>query len=242
MSSYWSKYWEGRMHGEHHYQTEHWFQKCAQEHMFHIGKQAGKQRVLVDIGCGAAELTVYYAPFFEKIYGVDFSSSMLQAAQKRIDKFNIRNIELVEVDACNYADKIEKADVIISTQVAQYLTYEQISKHLDESLKILNPKGSIFIFWLIDPKIEWLWGIGYLSEPKVRFHKLAFMLLLRELITVYRKIKGLPGTSHIGYSHRKERIKEICELKNLRVEFCNALYFEYRYNALINLKHPARLS
>jgi len=236
MSDYWRNKFEGRTEGGHRYRSEQWFKKSVQEHLFHIGEQANRQNVLVDIGCGAAELTVYYAPFFKKIYGFDFSSSMLQAAQKRVDSFNIDNIELIQGDACDFAEKIKTADIIISTQVVQFLSYEQLGRHLDESLKILNPKGSIFIFWIIDPKTEWLWDIGYLSDNKIGLPQLILRLLFRQKQIISRKLQRKPGTTELGYSHAKEKIKAICSSKNLEVEFSNALYLEYRYNASIKRK------
>jgi cyclopropane-fatty-acyl-phospholipid synthase len=238
--SYWAKYWEGKSDGDHRFRAEGWFEKCARESLFHItshSKTVGKQGVLIDVGCGAGELLVYYAPFFEKIYGLDFSSSMLQAAEGRIDRFNISNIELVEADACDLAGITEKVDAIISTGVAQYLTYKQISKHLDECLKILSPEGVICIFWLIDPKTNWLWQEGYFSERRAKFPKFVYRFFRYQLRIYYRKMKRLPDTSYLGYSHRKDRIKAICESKNLEVEFCNTLYYEYRYNALIKRRN-----
>jgi cyclopropane fatty-acyl-phospholipid synthase-like methyltransferase len=236
MNPYWQKYWEERTSAGHRFNTEDWFNKCTQEHLFHMGKHENKQNVLVDVGCGAADLTVYYAPFFKKIYAIDPSSSMLKAAQRRIDSLNIDNIELIQGNACDFANKIKIADTIISTQVAQFLTYEQINQHLDECLKILNQKGSIFIFWIIDPKTEWLWNIGYFSEMESRLPQLIFRLLFREYKIAKRKMNRLPGSSIMGYSHAKERVKTLCETKKLEVEFCNTLYFSYRYNVRIRRK------
>jgi len=236
VSSYWERYWEGKTDGEHRYRTEDWFEKYARELLFHITsrrEKQGRQGVLIDIGCGAAELTVYYEPFFDKIYGVDFSSSMLQAAQGRVDEFGSRSIQLVHGDAIDFAGKISTADVIISTEVAQYLSEEQICRHLNESLKILNPKGLIIISGIIDPKKYSLWKIGYFREPKTPLLKLVSRLLFSQLTITRRKMLQRP-TSNMGYSHQQETITAICESKHLEVEFVNTLYFEYRYNALIS--------
>jgi len=235
MSSHWSRYWEGKTHGEHRYRTEDWLEKYAREQLFHItsyGAKPCEQSILVDIGCGAAELTVYYEPFFAKIYAVDSSSSMLETAQRRLDKFASKKIQLVQSDALYFAEKIDIADVIISNELAQYLTKEQISKHLNECLKVLNPKGIIIVSLIIDPDKYWLWQIGYLRESRIPLLKFIPMLLLNQVRKVYKRImQQIP--SDMGYSHRKEAIKEICTSKNLDVEFVNTLYSEYRYTALI---------
>ena len=66
----------------------------AREKLFHL--DGG--RTLLDFGCGAAELLTYYAPEYEQLVGVDFSESMLKEANKRIEKNNYKNIDLILAD------------------------------------------------------------------------------------------------------------------------------------------------
>jgi ubiquinone/menaquinone biosynthesis C-methylase UbiE len=49
---------------------------------------------VVDAGCGNAEILVELAPSFLTMYGVDYSTSMLEKAKKRISGKGITNVQL----------------------------------------------------------------------------------------------------------------------------------------------------
>src|SRR5271169_2763203 len=92
------QYWATKTDALHRYSTEDWLQKYASEllAMLPLGG------TLLDIGCGACEVTTYLASKFERVYAVDFSDSMLAAARQRLERREIKNIQLLNGTAQNF--------------------------------------------------------------------------------------------------------------------------------------------
>jgi SAM-dependent methyltransferase len=57
---------------------------------------AGKDKNLLDIGCGTAFKLIPLAPYFQEIIGLDPSQSMLEAANKIVRDNNLSNIKITE--------------------------------------------------------------------------------------------------------------------------------------------------
>lgn len=91
---FWAEYFSTKKTGGHKYSTEEFLSKEASEMLFHLG--GGK--TLLDFGCAAGELLIYNVPNYERVVGVDFSSSMLHEAEKRINQQNYKNVDLILAD------------------------------------------------------------------------------------------------------------------------------------------------
>ncbi|MGD9776671.1 MAG: class I SAM-dependent methyltransferase, partial [Methanosarcina sp.] len=76
----WEEFFANKKSGGHRSSAEEFISKEAREKLYHL--DGGK--TLLDFGCGAGELLVYYSLEYEKLVGADFSASMLEEAGKRI--------------------------------------------------------------------------------------------------------------------------------------------------------------
>src|SRR5437868_1162393 len=85
------KYWSDKTDAKHRYSTEKWLQIYSSE-LLALLPQGG---TLLDVGCGACQITTYLAPAFERVYAIDFSDSMLETARQRIKNLQITNISLL---------------------------------------------------------------------------------------------------------------------------------------------------
>src|ERR1035437_2353187 len=75
---------------------------------------SGKDKIVLDAGCGDGRFTVQIAPYFKKVIGNDTSDLMLKAAIKLQDEKGIKNVEFIE-KATNDLDYPEEYfDVIYS--------------------------------------------------------------------------------------------------------------------------------
>ena len=79
---------------------------------------------LLDVGCGACQLTTYLAPEFDQVYGVDFSETMLLTARQRIERRGLTNVWVLSGTAQKFPEVINNANVILSYQLVQYLTLQ----------------------------------------------------------------------------------------------------------------------
>src|SRR5665647_3613459 len=90
----WAGYFSNMKNGGHRYSTEEFLSKEAKEKLLHLDGGTS----LLDFGCGAGELLIYYAPNYEMVVGADFSSSMLDEARKKIMAKNYENVCLIKAD------------------------------------------------------------------------------------------------------------------------------------------------
>jgi cyclopropane fatty-acyl-phospholipid synthase-like methyltransferase len=104
-------------------------------------------RDVLDIGCGIGRLEVALSPRVRSIHGVDVSSEMINAAQRRTSGF--RNVDLLKGtgrDLRAYADGT--FDTIVSVDTFPYLNQSGASlveKYFAECARVLKPEGDLVI-------------------------------------------------------------------------------------------------
>jgi cyclopropane fatty-acyl-phospholipid synthase-like methyltransferase len=157
----WEEYFSDKKTGGHRFSTEEFLAKEANEKLFHLN--GGK--TLLDFGCGAGELLVYYIPEYEKVVGADFSRSMLSEAERKILERKYGDVDLILADDRTVWNELnQKFDRITATEVVQYFTPEQLEDFIINASEYLNKDGKIVFFDIIDPKLYCLWKIGWFSQ------------------------------------------------------------------------------
>lgn len=225
----WEEFFANKKHGGHRYSTEEFLCKEAREKLFHLNR--GK--TLLDFGCGAGELLVYYAPEYEKLVGADFSASMLEEADKRIRERKYENINLILADDKTVWEKLDSSfDRITAAGVIQYLTDEEVDNFISNASKHLNKGGKIVLFDILNPHLYPLWKIGLFSRDvgcwKI-FRKIGFEA--RTIISA--KLKNRPKDI-LGYTHNPYTIEKIANKHGFKIEFIQSMYYEYKYHAIIS--------
>lgn len=224
----WEKYFSDKKKGGHRFSTEEFLAKEANEKLFHLNGG----NTLLDFGCGAGELLIYYVPNYEKVIGVDFSRSMLVEAEKKILHHKYKNVDLILADDKTVWEKLNlKFDQITTTGVVQYLTPEQLEEFILNASMYLNEGGKITFFDIIDPRLYSLWKIGWFSQ-KSMFRNMftsAFNSCVKRVLAF---LKGQPGDI-VGNSHSPQIIEEMARKNGFQVEFARSMYYEYRYHAII---------
>lgn len=225
----WEEFFANKKHGGHRYSTEEFLCKEAREKLFHLNR--GK--TLLDFGCGAGELLVYYAPEYEKLVGADFSASMLEEADKRIRERKYENINLILADDKTVWEKLDSSfDRITAAGVIQYLTDEEVDDFISNASKHLNKGGKIVLFDILNPHLYPLWKIGLFSRDvgcwKI-FRKIGFEA--RTIISA--KLKNRPKDI-LGYTHNPYTIEKIANKHGFKIEFVQSMYYEYKYHAIIS--------
>lgn len=225
----WQEYFSDKKKGGHRYSTEEFLFKEAREKLFHL--RGG--RSLLDFGCGAGELLIYYVPNYERIVGADFSSSMLFEAEKKMWQQNYKNVDLILADDETIWEKLSLPfDRITATAVVQYLTPQQIDAFIRHASEYLNEDGKIVFFDIIDPRLYSLWKMGWFSQnfklwktlPKTGFG------LLRQVSAI---LKNRPRDI-IGDAYSPYFIEQIAIDNGFRMEYVKSMYYEYRYHAILS--------
>jgi cyclopropane fatty-acyl-phospholipid synthase-like methyltransferase len=224
----WAEFFSDKRSGGHRSSAEEFLAMEAKEKLFHL--VGGK--TLLDFGCGAGELLVYYAPEYEKLVGVDFSQSMLEEASKRIRQNKYENITLILADHKTVWGKLDSSfDRITAAGVFQYLTYQEIDEFLSKASKHLNKKGKIVLFDIPDSRLYPLWKLGLFSEDtglgKI-LRKAGFEL--KTIISA--SLKNRPKDI-LGYSHNPYKIKKIAKKHGFEMVCVQSMYYEYKYHTII---------
>ncbi|WP_440947483.1 class I SAM-dependent methyltransferase [Methanosarcina sp. T3] len=224
----WEDYFSDKKKGGHRFSTEEFLAKEAKEKLFHLN--GGK--TLLDFGCGAGELLIYYAPYYEKVVGVDFSSSMLLEAEKKILHHKYKNVDLILADDRTVWEKLDiKFDQITATGVVQYLDPKQIDGFILNASAYLNEGGKISFFDIIDPKLYSLWKIGWFSQNFIHRD-----ILLRACTGCVKRVSAFlenRPSDIIGNSYNPHRIEKIARKNGFQMEYAKSMYYEYRYHAIL---------
>ncbi len=225
----WAEYSLDKKKGGHMHSTEEFLYKEAKEKLFQLN--GGKS--LLDFGCGAGELLIHYVPNYERVVGVDFSSSMLFEAEKKIWEQNYKNVDLILADDKTIWNRLNSPfDRITAASVVQYLTPEQIDAFIHNASDFLNEGGKIVLFDIIDPRLYSLWKIGWFSQnfkfwktlPKAGFG------CFRQLAAI---LKNRPRDI-IGDTHSPYLIEKIARNNGFTMEYIKSMYYEYRYHAILS--------
>lgn len=104
------------------------------------------QKVL-DIGCGTGALTLRAALKGANVKGIDLNLQMLEIAQKRANKTNVKkNVEFCEMGAAELdSEKTENYDVVMSGLCFSELTEDELIYTMKEIKRILKSKGILLV-------------------------------------------------------------------------------------------------
>lgn len=224
----WADFFSDKRSGGHRSSAEEFLAMEAREKLFHLN--GGK--TILDFGCGAGELLVYYASEYEKTIGVDFSPSMLDEASKRIKERKCKNTTLILADDKTVWKKLDSSfDRITAAGVFQYLTYQEIDQFISNASDYLNEGGKIVLFDLLDPRLYPLWRIGLFTEDKS-----CWKFFCKTVSTVRNTISASLNNKPrniLGYSHNPETIKKIANRNGFKMICVQSMYYEYKYHAII---------
>lgn len=225
----WNEYFSNMKSGGHRYSTEEFLSKEAKEKLLHLDGGSS----ILDFGCGAGELLIYFAPNYERVVGADFSSSMLDEAKRKVAEKRYENVHLIKADDKTIWNELDAPfDRITATEVLQYLTFEQIDNFIAKASVYLNKNGKIVFFDIIEPRAYVLWKIGFFSQ-KVRYWRL-FPIIFVGLFDYVSVSLNRSPKDIIGYSHSPYKIEKIATKYGFEMEFIRSSYYEYRYHAILS--------
>lgn len=97
---------------------------------------------ILDIGCGAGTIALYFANKRHSVLGIDISDKAIKAATESAKIIKLKNISF---EVHNFPDEtpIGKFDFIIFSEVIEHLRDDELAIH--EINRLLTPKGRVLI-------------------------------------------------------------------------------------------------
>jgi cyclopropane-fatty-acyl-phospholipid synthase len=232
LQSFSRKYWIGKTDGGHRHSSEAWFQKYASELLAMLPLRG----TLLDVGCGACQLTTYLALEFEQVFAVDFSETMLATARQRIQSRSVANVKLLSGTAQKFPEVISSANVILSYQLLQYLTLTDFKQHLRECQRVLNAGGVVCAAMIPNSALKDLYYERQLLPNQQQFvgrMRRWIQLTRRRFIAHFQRNLLWDG---IGNWFSQADIERIANESGFDVEFRSSWFYEYRFHALLTPK------
>lgn len=158
--------------------SERWRRQCVEEIEIEKGK------TVVDLMTGMGECWKHILRNSDKnskLIGLDFSTEMINRAEKNKSKFKNHSVEILKENVFDNSIANETADYVISGFGLKTFNDEQLEELANEINRILKPNGK---FSLID-----------ISVPKSKILKPFYMFYLKNVIPILGKVfLGSPDT------------------------------------------------
>lgn len=102
-------------------------------------------KLVLDVGCGTGDLVCALAQQGIAAIGVDFAKEMIKIAKENARKLNLKTAKFECRSIFDYPFKLNKYDVISANGFIEYISYEELNKMLEISLKALSSRGSLIL-------------------------------------------------------------------------------------------------
>jgi len=224
-----TEFFHGRVDAGHRYSGEDWFAKYAGE-LLALVPRGG---VLLDVGCGACQITTHLSAAYDRVIAFDLSDSMLAAARERADLFGVTNVEICSGDASRFPASVKSADVILANYMLQYLDGPALLAHLRECERVLAPGGVICWGLIPNANLRRLWYAGALSNPRPRARHMLKAYVKTRFRWWKSERRGDSLWDNIGLWFTQDELRQVAGGMGFAVEFRNSWFYEYRFHALL---------
>ncbi len=107
-----------------------------------LNKYITSSQKILDIGCGAGTLCLYYAHRGNAVVGIDISQTAINRAKKSASLLKLKKAKFEKMDFPNKTPQ-EQFDFIIFTEVIEHLENDELA--LNKIYKLLKKNGMAFI-------------------------------------------------------------------------------------------------
>ncbi|MBM3246779.1 MAG: class I SAM-dependent methyltransferase [Candidatus Omnitrophica bacterium] len=99
---------------------------------------------VLDLGCGAGRMSLFFGQRCGKVVGVDFSENLLKMAAENIRPFGLNNISFIQEHAERFLSS-DKFDIIFLGGILSYLNDKEAQDALSHAREMLKGSGRLII-------------------------------------------------------------------------------------------------
>jgi len=98
-----------------------------------------KTEKVIDVGCGHGHGSAFLSKFAASVVGADYDKDLVEKAGQ--DYKDISNLSFTSIDLLNLREDIGQFDAVVSMDVIEHFTAEQVDKVAGNYAKLTRPGG-----------------------------------------------------------------------------------------------------
>jgi len=104
-----------------------------------------RDSIVVDLGCGSANILSALSPFISQGIGVDVSEHMIRHAQRKLQNESVKNVELKHSDFRNFTLPFQSVNVVFSIYSLHHIDDQEKVQLFRHVYHMLKPGGLFYI-------------------------------------------------------------------------------------------------
>lgn len=105
----------------------------------HSDKYFKSTDTILDFGCGTGDITLEIARKTLKVYGIDYSEGMINAAIQKKEERNCKNVDFLKTDLFDISFQNNSFDVVTAFNVLHYISDKK--RNYNKVYELLKPQG-----------------------------------------------------------------------------------------------------
>lgn len=165
--------------------------KQRNDYVIKVVDERDNTELALDVGCGTGDLVCELAKKGIDAIGVDFAKEMIDIAKENAKKSNLKKAKFECCSIFDYHFEPNKYDVISANGFIEYISYEELNKLLEISLKTLKSGGSLVLG--SRNRLFNIFSLNKFTEEEISENSINLMLLEAIQIVNCSDIKDLIG-------------------------------------------------
>lgn len=183
-----------------------------------LDRHAADARSAIDLGCGSGIFTFYLAGKNLRVVGIDASIRMIELCREEARKRGSQTVQFFKSELPKLQNvKLEKADLIISSSVLEYV--ENLDEAFEVMRNLLARNGTLIVSFPNSYSIyRWIQRFMFAIFRRPRYYRYVKNVLSADTLRRMLGEHGLQIQEIRYYAHRSFLLK-----------FCKALGFPEKY-------------
>jgi cyclopropane fatty-acyl-phospholipid synthase-like methyltransferase len=141
--------------------TKEYFETCNMPHWFKNSSakfrqrrrdllrlvESDPQKTLLEFGCSRGDTTLFLAPRFKSVTGIDYAEAAIEICRQRLEKMQFDNVDFIVGDV-SFCPKVKDKsfDRILAADLVEHVPDDVMIGIYRESERILKPGGTLSIY------------------------------------------------------------------------------------------------
>ncbi|TAL81553.1 MAG: class I SAM-dependent methyltransferase [Bacteroidetes bacterium] len=200
--------------------------KQRNDYVIKVVDERDRAELVLDVGCGTGDLVCELAKKGISAIGVDFAKEMIDIARENAKNLNLEKATFECCSTFDYHFEPNKYDAVSANGFIEYISYEELNKFLEISLKTLKSGGSLVLG--SRNRLFNIFSLNKFTEEEISENNINLLLLEAIQIVKSSDIKDLIGLKTVSLQkeereHQRTGIKVTTRYQFTPVQLINIL-------------------